>query len=479
MPPGKKQQNTAMLFGTLITFVTLFIIVTAVAVVFYVQTDKNKAAAAKLQSEMDELATSLEIRKIGSIVGSKTGRETYLGKMVENLDAMAILVTGQLPEDTSAEGKLADANSQTEDILKTLEKVDVEADGETVGLVRMMEKLVAKLETSMNTGLELQQKYIELEDSFDDAMKETQEKEQVLLDEKEKYAQQVKDITNDYDKLKALVNQTAEQQVQTLMNQLDRVRAENKDTKKELLKTQAELKLAQNRIKNVQDKLASLVPPPDSEVMAFEPDGKVILIDDQAKIVHLNIGSEEHVYRGLTFSIYEKNVPIPRDGRGKAEIEVFNVNKNISAARIIRSEIKRPIVLDDIAANLIWDRDEENVFVIAGDFDLNNDGRVDYNATEKLKALVEKWGGRVGDDVTVKTDFIILGSLPQIRRKPTFEAMEIDPMAMDKYNDSLEKLSHYKKVRNEARDLSIPVFNIDRFLDFIGYKTQSSKPGAF
>ena len=479
MPPGKKQQNTAMLFGTLITFVTLFIIVTAVAVVFYVQTDKNKAAAAKLQSEMDELATSLEIRKIGSIVGSKTGRETYLGKMVENLDAMAILVTGQLPEDTSAEGKLADANSQTEDILKTLEKVDVEADGETVGLVRMMEKLVAKLETSMNTGLELQQKYIELEDSFDDAMKETQEKEQILLDEKEKYAQQVKDITNDYDKLKALVNQTAEQQVQTLMNQLDRVRAENKDTKKELLKTQAELKLAQDRIENVQDKLASLVPPPDSEVMAFEPDGKVILIDDQAKIVHLNIGSEEHVYRGLTFSIYEKNVPIPRDGRGKAEIEVFNVNKNISAARIIRSEIKRPIVLDDIAANLIWDRDEENVFVIAGDFDLNNDGRVDYNATEKLKALVEKWGGRVGDDVTVKTDFIILGSLPQIRRKPTFEAMEIDPMAMDKYNDSLEKLSHYKKVRNEARDLSIPVFNIDRFLDFIGYKTQSSKPGAF
>ena len=96
-----------------------------------------------------------------------------------------------------------------------------------------------------------------------------------------------------------------------------------------------------------------------------------------------------------------------------------------------------------------------------------------------MKALVEKWGGRVGDDVTVKTDFIILGSLPQIRRKPTFEAMEIDPMAMDKYNDSLEKLSHYKKVRNEARDLSIPVFNIDRFLDFIGYKTQSSKPGAF
>ena len=126
-----------------------------------------------------------------------------------------------------------------------------------------------------------------------------------------------------------------------------------------------------------------------------------------------------------------------------------------------------------------WESDEENVFVIAGDFDLSGDGKIDRNSINRLKALVEKWGGKVDDNISVDTDFLILGSIPHVRRKPTFEEMEIDPMAMDKYNECLEKLNNYKKVRNQARDLSIPVFNAERFLYFIGYKTQSSRPGAF
>jgi len=428
---------------------------------------------------MNELASSYEFSKRGAIVGSKTGKETYLGKMAEYMDEMMLLTTGQLPEDLSAEDKLAYVKTKIAALLNTLQKLEIETTDETSGLTRVIEKLKVKLENIITTERATQQKYSELQDRFDDAMRETQEKEEVLLAEKEKYAHQVEDITTDYNELKALVNQTADQQVKRLMDQLDKSRTESKNTKKELFKTQAELKVARDKIKNIQDKLALLVPPPDSEVMAFQTDGKIILIDDQAKIVHLNIGLNDRVYKGLTFSVYEKNVPIPRDGKGKAEIEVFNVDDNISAARILRSEIKRPIVLNDVIANLIWDSDEDNVFVIAGDFDINGDGKTDRNANDKLQALVEKWGGKVNDDVSVNTDFVILGSTPRVRRKPTFEAMEIDPMAMDKYNKSLDKLARYKKVRTQARNLSIPVFNIQRFLDFIGYKTQSTRPGAF
>ncbi len=195
--------------------------------------------------------------------------------------------------------------------------------------------------------------------------------------------------------------------------------------------------------------------------------------------MHLDLGSEDKVYTGLTFSVYDRNLPIPRDGKGKAEVEVFNVGKNISTARIIRSELKRPIVVDDKIANLIWDSDKANVFVVSGDFDLNGDGIIDQNADYKLKSLIQKWGGIAAESVSVETDFIILGQAPKTPKKPTFEDIEIFPTAMEKYERSLQRLEQYKDVKAQAEALSVPVFNYERFLYFTGYKTQAEKIGAF
>jgi hypothetical protein len=232
-------------------------------------------------------------------------------------------------------------------------------------------------------------------------------------------------------------------------------------------------------MQKLQQELSLLMPPPDTEAMAYKPDGKVILVDNAAKIVHINLGSRDRVYRGLTFSVYDKNVPIPKDGKGKAEVEVFNTAKNISEARIIKSDIKNPIILDDIIANLIWDSQRTNVFVVAGQFDLDGDGEIDYNAADKITALVEKWGGRVEDNISIDTDFLILGKVPQVPRRPTFEEIEVDPMAMERYEASLQELAHYKQVQAQAQTFSIPVFNTQRFLHFIGYKEQTTRAGAF
>ena len=74
---------------------------------------------------------------------------------------------------------------------------------------------------------------------------------------------------------------------------------------------------------------------------------------------------------------------------------------------------------------------------------------------------------------------MVLGKLPGIRRKPSFEEMGIYPTAMEEYEASVQKLADYNQVQSRAQDLSIPVFNTIRFLYFIGYKTQSSRAGAF
>jgi len=467
----------------LITFVGLFLVATIFAVICYIKIEGYRAIADTSKSQLEQMATPAEQRKgLGKIVGSIPRGKSALGTMVDYLDQMVYLIIGGFPEDTSAEVKIDTAGRKVEETLKQLphHQLDIKPDDpNTAGLARIIQRLNTVLNETTTAQTDLENQLDELRNRFDDAVDASFKKEQTLLAEKEKYEQQVHDIKKDYDDLKALTQQTAEQQVQTLMARLDEQKANSYALKQDLLKTKAQLEVVRERMDLVQEKLTAIVPPPDSETPAFQPDGKILLVDNQTKMAHLNIGSDDRVYPGLTFSVYDKNFPIPRDGKGKAELEVFDVTKTFSAARIIRSEIKRPIVVDDIVANLIWDSDRTNVFVVAGDFDLDGDGNIDYDGTEKIKALVEKWGGKTTDNVTVDADYLILGRTPAVRRKPTFEQMEVDPMAMEKYEASLQKLSHYKNVQTQAQELYIPVLNAERFFYFIGYKTRATKAGAW
>jgi hypothetical protein len=196
-------------------------------------------------------------------------------------------------------------------------------------------------------------------------------------------------------------------------------------------------------------------------------------------IVQLNIGTDERVYRGLTFSVYDKGMPIPPTGRGKAEIQVYDVQENVSLARVIRSEKRRPIVAEDIVANLIWDSERSNIFAVAGEFDLDGNGTADHDAHDKISELIEEWGGRVTDEISPQTDFLVLGTAPRLLREPSPEQIVSDPLAMERYETSARKRQHYQKVRKDAQALWVPVFNTERFLYFIGYKTIAQRPDAF
>ena len=141
--------------------------------------------------------------------------------------------------------------------------------------------------------------------------------------------------------------------------------------------------------------------------------------------------------------------------------------------------IKNPIIVNDVVINLIWDAEQTNVFVVAGEFDLDSNGKVDLDGPEKVKSLVNKWGGAIAENVSVETDYVVLGDEPTLLTEPTFEQMGIDPLATDKYEESVQRHSRYQDVRSEADSLSIPVFNPERFLYLIGYKSQAGRPGAF
>lgn len=402
--------------------------------------------------------------------------------MIDYLNKTVSLIEPGVPTDSSAEAKVNEVSAKVRDTVASLAKASPDLNGfdPNASLLQVTEKLGASLKNASAAESEAKEQLATLQTRFDDALNASLEKEKALLEEKEKFQQQYETARQGYDELKGLLEKKTEDQVKDLYGKLEQERGNREEINKQLLRTQAELRMADDRIQQIlKESVWPLKPPPDVEVKAFEPDGKVILIDNQTKIVHIDLGKNDHVYRGLTFSVYDKDQPIPKSGKGKAEIEVYNIEDGISQARIIRSDPKNPIVAGDIIANIIWSPKGVNTFAIAGDFDLNGDGKIDPDAVEKLTALVEKWGGKVSDKVTVNTDFVILGTQSEVPPKPTLEETSTYPNAMEKYEKAVERQAEYRQIQSQAQSLSVPILNLERFLYFIGYKTMAGKPGGF
>ena len=480
MPARRRKQSNAMLY-TLITFVGLFIVATTIAVIYYVEAEDKRTRLEEMQNKIDGLADTREINELGRIVGTKASSSTtWLGTMVGHLDGTTSLIVGGVPETTSAEAKVNDANIKVANALKLAQQHITIADPNTTGLVKIISDLVAELNNTKKAKDALQKDLNNQIAQVEITKKASSDKEQIIEEEKNKLQALVNKMQADYADLQARLEQSTTEQVDNLRKQLDDANTNLKTAEGTLLKTQAELKQTEGIMKRAQQEVMKIMPPPDHEALAHRADGKIILIDDSVQVVHLNIGTDQRVYRGLTFTVYDRSGSVPKDGKGKAEIEVFDVADTYCAARITKSDSKKPVLLGDIAANLIWQSDKTNVFVIAGDFDLDNDGNVDENATGRIKSLIEKWGGKVVDNISVDTDFLVLGDQPQVpEQQPTYEQLEADPGAMQRYEALLQQLNHYNQLQSQAQTLWIPIFRYERFLYFIGYKGQISKAGAF
>jgi len=477
MPARRRKQSNAMLY-TLIIFVGLFIATVAVAVIFYVKAEEYKTGEADLQRELDQLATDRERNALATTVGPKQGQETYLGLLTGYVDRTVTMIVGGIPAPDSAEVKIVGADKQMQDAMNVAKAHISITDPNRMGLVQTIKDMAAALESTKAAKLQADKDLEDKRAEFAAAVAANSEKEKALQAEKDKLQAQFDETKKQYDDLAALLRQTTDERVKTLADQLDQTRKDLSAMNDTLLKTQAQLKDAQDRMRLAQEELAKIEPGPDTAVLAQKPDGQVILVDDKAQVVHLNIGSNERVYPGLTFTVYDRGTSVSEDGKGKAEIKVFDVANNYSAARILNPDINKPILQGDVVANLIWDSARTNVFVAAGDFDLDKDGELDIDADARIEALVKKWGGQMADSITIDTDFLVLGKQPTVLKAPTLEEQEVDPRAMEKHQASLQRLERYNQLRDQAQNLWIPVFTYEKFLHFIGYNSLVSQAGA-
>ncbi|HOQ84907.1 MAG TPA: hypothetical protein PLQ89_04240 [Phycisphaerae bacterium] len=227
-----------------------------------------------------------------------------------------------------------------------------------------------------------------------------------------------------------------------------------------------EQQLAQNksRIDELVSTLASFRPSADTTSLLQITDGHVIQTVPEQGIVYISLGARDHIKPGMTFAIYSRIRGIPADGKGKATIKVNNVFDTTSECSITTSNVGDPIVVDDVIANPVYDRNRKFNFVVAGDFDLDFDGKIDDPGGEQVRKMIQDWGGQIQSEVDTRTDFVVLGATP---------ASPFATPGSDDENDAASKQAEARKAfqaaLQEAKSLGIPVLTRTQFLHFVGF----------
>lgn len=476
---ARGSQNNTMLYS-LITFVGLFVIATVCAVVFYVKAEEYRTQYETQQTNTDKIASGREQSTLSRIVGRAEAEKSYLGTMQSLVNKLYRAVTGQdASEEIPADVKVNEAIMQINDTLLALGTdagPTLGTDG--VALLSTIKDLKQKLDATRAQMQQLQDAYVLLETDLDEAKAQLDQRQTLFLTELGTSQSLANEIREQFDLLKQQIEGASAEQIQSYRDRLEAEQAKLRQGQLDMQATEKKMKETETLLQDAMVKLEAIKPKPDEKVAAFKPDARIVRVDLQNGLVTLDIGTKEHVYRGLTFAIYQGNAPIPEDAQGKAEIEVFQVGEQVSVARVVKSDKRNPIVPEDMVVNLIWDAKTSNQFVVIGDFDTNQDGRVESDGAARVRELIERWGGTLQDNVTIDTDFVIVGNDPVLPLRPTQDELDADPTAQLRYESAAQKAKAYTELLAKAGALRVPVFGHKQFMYLIGYDALASKLAA-
>lgn len=148
---------------------------------------------------------------------------------------------------------------------------------------------------------------------------------------------------------------------------------------------------------------------------ARKPVGIVMRALPGDSLVHIDLGRDNNVQLGMTFSVYSADQRVPVDGRGKAAVEVVGLGQRTAECRVTApAPPDDPILESDRVGNIVLAREKGKKprFCLVGGFDIDFDGNVDANGAEAVAALVERWGGQVVSGVDATTDYLVMGVEP-------------------------------------------------------------------
>jgi hypothetical protein len=200
-------------------------------------------------------------------------------------------------------------------------------------------------------------------------------------------------------------------------------------------------------------------------------DGEVAAIEPADNIVVITLGRRDKLVIGMTFSVFGTASEIRPAGPageyapGKAVVEVISIDETSARCRVVRASRGNPVVVGDVIANPVYDPTKTYNFVVFGNFDVNRDGDATPYERDALVAIIERWGGKVIDEISGDLDFLVLGRRPVDPLEPAPNA----PRAVfDEYLRLKARVDRYEQLFDAASASSIPVLNENRLRTLIG-----------
>ncbi|MGB2820295.1 MAG: hypothetical protein WBF17_04900 [Phycisphaerae bacterium] len=443
----------------LIVFVILFVFAASMAVLFFTKYDGAQKQHLEEKEVRKQLADSeqlkrAEIRQMRNqyIKSAKAGMgSTVVTQLNSQIAALADAITG-LPNTTFLEAK--------QEIDKTFQVVKPPV---RRGLVKHMtdfneqlgvkEAEITKLnadKTQLTTELNAaKQALADAKTDFDTKLKQKDDQIAAL---DQKFQNFETDHNNKLAGAKKEYQTSVEEINKQVAAQADQIKDLDRETRRWKKKYEIEI-----------DK--KVRPAVDADRIVRRPDGKVLRVLADENLVYINIGSKNRVTEDLRLTVYPYT-GIPDSGAGKAVVEVINVSDSVSECRIIEQAKDDPVIPGDLVANLVYDALRTYSFVVEGEFDIDGSGVPSIAGNKAIKELVRRYGGRLMNDVSIDSDYVILGDPPARPRKPD----DTDPPDVwNLYNDRLKSFNRYKAVKDDAEGHQIPRLGGKRFLDLIGY----------
>ncbi len=212
---------------------------------------------------------------------------------------------------------------------------------------------------------------------------------------------------------------------------------------------------------------------------AKEVDGKIIRALPGDQFVYVDLGAKDRVTLGMTFAVYNAGEGIPTSGKGKAIVEISSVYDDVSAAKIVERSRNQPVLEGDLIANAVYSRTRKHTFVVAGRFDVDNTGVATAAGADRIKAMINEWGGEVVTKIDTGTDFAVLGLGPA---QPVAPPASASPIDKQRHEEALKAYNGFEALESEAKSLMVPILSQTQFLYFVGHNLEvmrsSGKPQA-
>lgn len=451
----------------LILMVVLFLISAVLNFVLFNQFDAKNQQIEELTKTSRALGgASRGGQEVASMLQSaQTGGQSVIDQLLKQQEQLVnTIAQGQ----TDPNAAIGAAETATADAAETHQR---ELTG-AAGLVGFVEQLSQELAAAKNQLADQSQEISSLneqlasrEDAVEDLQGQLEDRVQQLNDQLVALQGRFRDLGQEYNQNITAANEESQALISDKNNQINSLLQQTRDLQLQILERD-------NVVNELRRILAELRPDVPTEPLLTKADGEILRVAHEADVVYINLGSRDRVIAGLPFAVYSQRTGVDPNGEGKAIIRVTSVSDTFAEARIISSTRQDPITEGDLIHNIAFDSQRTYLFAVAGEFDLDGDGTTDPQGAERVADLIRQYGGQVSRDVTVQTDFVVLGAEPVPPLRPGDSA---PPSEQELYQNILQEVQRYEAVRELAVNLQIPILNTNRFLAFVGYQPESTE----